>query len=507
MEHNLVIQLGNAKDVIATLALIEKIHDLFPEDELIVVVDDQNKSLVEDHPFIGRLINWDSGEKDLKNLKSITGILKKVRFKNIYNASTSLNAAILTFRLKAEQKFGFKKSGLNAFLNFNVELKKLSADSNMMQQILSLIGKVDNPVLPKLHIKKGEEVELSQPYFLLAPMPDEPQRNYKYLIWEKLLERLPQKIPVYVICDEGSIKATLNKFHKNLNFLSDPLDYQKISSIVNKAHKVFATQNVIGLIAATTQTTYSIAVAQGNYSKDYDFEPQKTLIYNNTAGRNEAIKLYSAKELEQDLNIFYSEQEKMTIALQILRDGGVIVHETDTIPGLAVNSINSLAVESLYRIKERDPSKAMLILCSDMRMAKDYVHKVPPIVFDLVDAAGEDPLTIIYPHAKNLPDNLLASDGSIGIRIPQSEKLQFMIARHGFPLVSTSANKSGDPAPSDMSHLQEGLFNKVDMILDIPFKEKGSAMASTIVKIKGEELEVIRMGKVNEKLKKMLEKV
>src|SRR6056297_2810819 len=109
-------------------------------------------------------------------------------------------------------------------------------------------------------------------------------------------------------------------------------------------------------------------------------------------------------------------KEDINRALEVLRDGGVILYPTDTIWGLGCDATNPKAVEKVYQIKERDPDKSMLVLVDYPARVERYVEDMPDIAWDLIDVTDK-PLTIIYHQAKNLAENLVASDGSIGIRV------------------------------------------------------------------------------------------
>lgn len=131
-------------------------------------------------------------------------------------------------------------------------------------------------------------------------------------------------------------------------------------------------------------------------------------------------------------------------AVEILREGGIILYPTDTIWGIGCDATNEKAVKRIYEIKQREETKSMLVLLDSSAKLQAYLSDVPEIAWDLIDVADK-PLTIIYPQGKNLAANLLSADGTIGIRITQeifSKRLCEMFRK---PIVSTSANVSGNP--------------------------------------------------------------
>ena len=137
-------------------------------------------------------------------------------------------------------------------------------------------------------------------------------------------------------------------------------------------------------------------------------------------------------------------QDDIKNALEVLRKGGVILYPTDTIWGIGCDATNDAAVKRVYEIKKRADSKSMLVLMENLNLLERYMQEVPEIAYSLIEVT-EKPMTIIYPDAKNLAPNLLGEDGSVGIRITSERFTQQLIQRFRKPIVSTSANISGEP--------------------------------------------------------------
>ncbi|CAG5076974.1 L-threonylcarbamoyladenylate synthase [Parvicella tangerina] len=176
--------------------------------------------------------------------------------------------------------------------------------------------------------------------------------------------------------------------------------------------------------------------------------------------------------------------------VNVLKSGGVILYNTDTIPGLGCDATNKDAVEKIYAIKERPAEKSLILLVSNDGMLQRYVERVPDVAWDIIDFA-EKPTTIIYPKAKNLAANLVADDGSIGIRMIKKGPLNELIEAFGRPLVSTSANLSGAPGATSLSEIVPEITSKVDLIVDLPTQKRNQA--STIIKIElNGEFKIIR---------------
>ena len=196
-----------------------------------------------------------------------------------------------------------------------------------------------------------------------------------------------------------------------------------------------------------------------------------------------------------------SQDFKQTLneALQVLRAGGVILYPTDTVWGIGCDATNPEAVAKVYDIKRRPDSKSLVLLASDMDMVGRYVREIPEMAIQLVEV-NDKPMTIIYPGAvagdgpstdgsmpkadRNcLSFNTVAEDGSVGIRIPMMEFCRQLSFKLGRPLVSTSANISGEPTPKKYSDISPEIISAVDYVVD-PSLEKGATGASSqIIKV------------------------
>ena len=137
-----------------------------------------------------------------------------------------------------------------------------------------------------------------------------------------------------------------------------------------------------------------------------------------------------------------------------MREGGVILYPTDTIWGIGCDATNEDAVRRVYEIKQRQDSKAMLVLVDSSVKVDFYVRDVPEVAWDLIDLADK-PLTIIYSGARNLAANLLAEDGSVGIRVTNEDFSKRLCQQFRKAIVSTSANISGQPSPKNFSEISE----------------------------------------------------
>ncbi|MDD4032025.1 MAG: L-threonylcarbamoyladenylate synthase [Bacteroidales bacterium] len=178
--------------------------------------------------------------------------------------------------------------------------------------------------------------------------------------------------------------------------------------------------------------------------------------------------------------------------LEVLRSGGVIAYPTDTIWGLGCDATRADAVEKIYSIKQRSQAQSLLILLEHEGQLTRYLKEVPEIAYQLIEVSDK-PLTIIYPEARNLAPNLLAEDGSIGIRIVRDAFCEKLLAAFRKPIVSTSANLHGEKSPAVFTEISEEILKKVDYVVQWRQDDTSRSAASSILKIgqKG-EISIIR---------------
>ncbi|MGK6350141.1 L-threonylcarbamoyladenylate synthase [Parapedobacter sp. DT-150] len=169
-------------------------------------------------------------------------------------------------------------------------------------------------------------------------------------------------------------------------------------------------------------------------------------------------------------------------ALDTLRAGGLILYPTDTIWGIGCDATNPDAVARVYRLKGRDQGKSLIILLDNEHQLQSYVGEVPEIAYQLIEYT-ERPLTIVYSGAKNLAPNLLAEDGSIGIRVVQHPFCTALLQRFRKPIVSTSANLSGQPAPKRFMDIAPEILEGVDYVAAYAQDDTQEGVASVVMKL------------------------
>ena len=198
-------------------------------------------------------------------------------------------------------------------------------------------------------------------------------------------------------------------------------------------------------------------------------------------------------------------------AVEILRKGGVILYPTDTVWGIGCDATNEAAVARVFEIKRRSEAKSLVLLACDLDMVAKYIKQIPSIAIDLVEV-NDAPMTIIYPGAQYLAPNAVAADGSVGIRIPLVSEEEAgsthpsfagltgespakrtdltagafcreLVRRLRRPLVSTSANISGEPTPASFAEISEEIKAAVDYVVPKPFGAGASGRSSQIIKL------------------------
>ena len=185
-------------------------------------------------------------------------------------------------------------------------------------------------------------------------------------------------------------------------------------------------------------------------------------------------------------------EEDIRNACQTMQKGGLILYPTDTIWGIGCDATNEEAVRRVYELKRRVDNKAMLVLVDNAMRLETYVEEVPEIAWNLIEVA-DGPLTIIYDKGRNLASNLLGTDGSVGIRVTQEAFTQKLCFQFRKPLVSTSANLSGEPSPAHFGEISDAIKQGVDYIVNYRQDDRQKAVPSHIIKLgKGGLFQLIR---------------
>lgn len=185
-------------------------------------------------------------------------------------------------------------------------------------------------------------------------------------------------------------------------------------------------------------------------------------------------------------------KEDLKKCCDILRAGGTILYPTDTIWGIGCDATNKDAIEKVYGIKKRDGNIPLLVLVNSVAMLERYVEDLPQVAYDLIGCATS-PMTIIFEKAKNLPENLIGKDGSIGIRITNEKFTDQLIQQFRKPIVSTSANIHGNPTAKFFQEIDSQIVDAVDYVVRYRQDDMTQAKASQIIKLMNNgQIQIIR---------------
>ena len=185
-------------------------------------------------------------------------------------------------------------------------------------------------------------------------------------------------------------------------------------------------------------------------------------------------------------------QREVDKAVGVLRAGGIILYPTDTVWGLGCDATDADAVAKIYALKRSENKKSMLVLCGTADMVVRYVDKAPAIAFEVMELATT-PLTAILPGAARVAETLVPEEGTLGVRIPDHEFCRRMLRAFGRPVVSTSANVSGEATPAGLQEVAREIIDGVDFVVDPRFEGKPTRKASSIIAFgEGGEVKIIR---------------
>ncbi len=185
-------------------------------------------------------------------------------------------------------------------------------------------------------------------------------------------------------------------------------------------------------------------------------------------------------------------QEEVARAVEVLRQGGIILYPTDTVWGLGCDATNAEAVAKIYALKRSENKKSMLVLCASADMVVRYVDRAPGIAYEVMELATT-PLTLILPGAAGVAANLIPEEGTLGVRVPDHEFCRRLLRALGRPLVSTSANISGAETPVGLQDVAREIVDGVDFVVNPRFEGKPTRKASSIMAFgEGGEVKIIR---------------
>jgi len=185
-------------------------------------------------------------------------------------------------------------------------------------------------------------------------------------------------------------------------------------------------------------------------------------------------------------------EKEIELALEVLRKGGLILYPTDTVWGIGCDATNAEAVARIYALKRSENKHSMLVLCESADMVVRYVDKAPRIAFEVMEMATK-PLTLILPGATGVAANLIPDTGTLGVRVPDHEFCHKLLRKFGRPIVSTSANISGEETPKNLAEVSREIIDGVDFVVNPRFQGRPTGKPSSIIAFgEGGEVKIIR---------------
>ena len=184
-------------------------------------------------------------------------------------------------------------------------------------------------------------------------------------------------------------------------------------------------------------------------------------------------------------------EQEILKSLEVLKNDEVLLYPTDTVWGLGCDATSNAAVEKIYKIKQRSESKSLIILVAHPEMLQTYIQNIPDSVLEVLQTVAK-PTSIIYKKPVGLAKNVVASDNTVAIRIPDNAFCKELIHRFGKPIVSTSANISGNPTPQSFKEIRPAILESVDYVVNLQ-REERNEKSSTILKVEDNgEIVVLR---------------
>lgn len=183
--------------------------------------------------------------------------------------------------------------------------------------------------------------------------------------------------------------------------------------------------------------------------------------------------------------------EEINKAIAVLEKGGLLLYPTDTVWGIGCDATNIDAVQKIYNLKQREDSKALICMVGNDAMLECHIESVPDLAYDIIDLSTK-PTTIIYDNPKGVAKNLIANDNTLAVRLATDKFCQYLINKFKKPIVSTSANISGQPSPNSFKEISKAILTGVDYVVNL-HQDKKNGPPSAIIKLSNDStVKVIR---------------
>lgn len=536
----LVIQTAFIGDVILATPLAQVLKQNYPGCTIHYLVRKGNEQLLEGNSDIDQIIVWDKSKRKYQNLLKTIRLVRKVNYTAVYNIQRFLSTGLITLFARSPMKIGFGKNPLSIFFNKKIpHYTSPATDPNPIHEVqrnLSLIdSQIKEFIRPKLYSSADDKSIVSslmdgKKFVVFAPSSVWFTKQWPIIKWAELAARIPAQVNIYLVgsLSDFSYCEEIALGKNNIQNLCGKLTVNQTAWLMNGAIRVFTNDSApLHLASAMNVATTAIFCSTIPAFGFYPLAENSRIVETNLSlscrpcglhGKPSCPKLHfdcaqsispkmvlPADDLAHMMAISCNVEEQIQIASEYLQAGKIIIHETDTVPGLAVAALDEIAIASLFKLKAREASKPMLILCDSIEMIRQYVEKIPAKALQILKLDEAGPITIIYPHSKNLPNSITGPDGSIAIRIPANENVKKLIRKSGIPIVSTSANLAGNAPPKTLREIEEIILSQADLIIPEGFGNNDSeASSSTIIKFQDNKPVIIRKGNVSKELSELI---
>jgi tRNA threonylcarbamoyl adenosine modification protein (Sua5/YciO/YrdC/YwlC family) len=430
--------------------------------------------------------------------------------------------------MRAADKRGFSKNPLSLFFHHRkahlITRKSGEAYLHEVQRNLSLVDETSTlAVRPQLFPSAADEAIVqditgNQPYYVVAPASVWFTKQYPAAKWIPLVQQLANRFPVYLIGaqqDHAHAELIRQQQPEAIN-LCGKLSMMQSVALIKHALRTFSNDSAplhfASAVNAPVTASFCSTIPEfgfGPLSEAAQVVQLETPLYCRPCGLHgyrqcpekhfrcaleiDDHQVYPPVQMAEDTMNKLGEDFCVRDAASVLAHGGVIIHQTDTVPGFAVAATQPDAINRLRNIKGRDAAHSFLLLCNDEEMLRSYTDQPPAYLQLLLDISRQIPLTVVYRSAAILPKALAREDGTIAIRLVQHPQTQALISSLGQPIVSTSVNETGQPPAGSLRQVPRKLQFAVDRILHHS-ESRGAAVSSTIVSVAGNKPVLIRKG-------------
>jgi tRNA threonylcarbamoyl adenosine modification protein (Sua5/YciO/YrdC/YwlC family) len=520
----LIIQTAFLGDVILTTSFIADVADKYPRAEIHVLVRKGVESILSGNPHISQIHTRDKKASTLSELLRLNKLVRKIRFDQVYNLHRFAFAGFLTWYSGAKLKAGYSASPFAFSFTHKVKHEIPAASKNgflhEVQRMRLLLDPTIKKEIRRPQLFPDQELKLkvksftkNNSYVLIAPSSLWFTKRWPESKWNKLIELIPDWLSVYLVGGKEDIELCerLAADKCNVKNYAGKLTLLESTALMEKAIRVFVNDSSpLHMASSVNAPTTAIFCST---KPDFGFTPlsqDRRIIKADVACCTPGLhgaSFCSAGDFKCAMSISAEQvagpELEIWKAAQVIRNGDVLLHDTDTIPGLGVRATDRVAVDRVYQIKARDRNRPLLVLCADLEMVSRYVDHIPDEAKAVFALAHEVPVTVVLPGAKGLAPNLLPENGTVGIRIPAHPDVRKLVSYVGEPLASTSANLSGNPIPLDLNGVDPLVRESTSHSWSLNSKS-GRFESSTVLLWNGSGFDLVRKGPDIGKLEKWL---